>query len=237
MANLHATRILGNLAFWDTHRRRLVDAIGPDVVKYINDFVVGVSAADAMLGFTTTLVETGGGETTLTKLDSSGGIIRITTDAFENDGLSTQLAGESFILKSTNHVYFYAKGVTISDATQSDFFVGLCTTDTAILGGATSRIGFEKLDAATDIKAMLEAATVETLTASLHTLVAATAVDLEFYWDGAAVTFFVNGAAVATPAVTNIPVEEMCLSVEFLTGSANVRTMDIDKLVCIQIGR
>lgn len=237
MANLHAARVLGNLTFWDSHRRRLIDAIGPDVTKYINDFEVGNSATDALAGFTVTLVEAGAGETTLTKLDASGGKIRITTDAAENDGLSMQLAGENFILKSTNHVYFYAKGVTVSHATESDFFVGLANTDTTILGGVNSRIGFEKLDGVTDIKAMLEAATTETLTASLATLVAATAVDLEFYWDGASVTFFIDGVAVATPAVTNVPIEELCLSVEFLTGSANARTMDIDKLVCIQIGR
>ena len=34
MANLHSRRIGGNLAYWDGHQKRLIDAIGPDVIKY-----------------------------------------------------------------------------------------------------------------------------------------------------------------------------------------------------------
>ena len=235
MANPIKSRFIqGNLAFFGPNNRmRLLDAVGPDVIKEIDDFVRTPIASNALPGWTTTLV----GASTITKLDQSGGWIRLTTAGAENDGVNSQITGEPFILKAGNRVYFGAFGVTISDATQSDFFLGLAGTDTAILGGTNSRIGFEKLDAATDIKAMLEAATVETLTASLHTLVAATAVDLEFYWDGAAATFFVNGVAVATPAATNVPVEEVTLSMEFLTGSANARTLDLDKLAVIQIGR
>jgi hypothetical protein len=96
---VHARQIAGNLAFYNRTKHRLVDAIGPDVVKYVDDFVVSpLAAADAPLGWTVTLVEAGGGESTITKVDGIGGELLLTTDANENDGINMQLAGESFEL-------------------------------------------------------------------------------------------------------------------------------------------
>ena len=63
---LHSRYVYGNLAFWDTHQNRIVDAIGPGVRKYINHFTDNVtSATDTPTGWTVTLTEAGGGETTL----------------------------------------------------------------------------------------------------------------------------------------------------------------------------
>ena len=62
MGDLHTRYEGGNLVYWDTHRKRIVDAVGADVVKVVEDFVQsGLAAADAPLGWTVTLVETGGG--------------------------------------------------------------------------------------------------------------------------------------------------------------------------------
>lgn len=243
MANVTGERWKGNLVYLDrgAHLKRWVDAIGPDVVKVIKDFTDGPGIDTAFDDeWTVTRVEAGAGESTMTRIDGIGGLARITTDAAENDGINAQLIGEAFELTADQFLYFGAFGVTLSDATQSDFFLGLAITDTDILGGITDRIGFEKLDGVTDLKAMLEKDSVETLSGSLATLVDATPFTVEFFWDGAnnRVEFFVNGASAYVPALTNLPNDEaLRITWQFLAGAAAAKTMDIDRLTVIQIGR
>ena len=243
MANVVGERYKGNLVYVDrgAHLKRWIEAIGPDVVSFSDDFTrVGLASSEAGPEWTVTRVEGGGGESTIAGNDGSGGYLRITTDAAENDGINAQLVNESFKFKTTNYLYFGAFGVAISDVTQSDFFLGLAITDTDILGGVTDRVGFESLDGATALKAMLEKDSTETLSASLATLVDATAVDLEFFWDGpnSRIEFFVNGASASVPAVTNLPDDEdLRLTWQFLTGAAAAKTMDVDRVTIIQVGR
>lgn len=243
--SIHSTYIKRrNLAFWSGHRKRLVDAIGLDVVKFHEDFNVGrgqtSSEFTADSPWTITRVEGGAGESTIAIIDGSGGIARITTDDAENDGINAQLIGEAYELTADQHLYFGAFGVKISDATQSDLFLGLAITDTDILGGVTDRIGFEKLDGSTDLKFMVEKDSTETLSAAVHTVVAATGFDIEFYWNGeqSILEAFVNGVSVATPAITNLPNDEFLrVSWQFLAGTTAAVTCDIDRITVIQIGR
>lgn len=242
MANLHSRRIAGNLAYWDTHQKRLIDAIGPDVIKYDSgDFVFSpVTAADAMAGWTVTLVEAGGGESTITKPDVLGGAILLTTDAFENDGITITQVGESFKVTATAAAVYFGIKLRISDATQSDFMAGLCITSTALLGGISDGIYFRKVDGSTSVAAVIEKNSTESTTTGVYTMVAATDVVLEFYYDiaSAAVDFFADGALVATLSGANLcDDEELTPSVEFLTGEAAAKTMQIDWIRAIQIGR
>lgn len=237
MGEIHGQQIQGNLVFYDTHRKRVLDAFGSDVIKVIEDFL-GTPHASSELdpSWTITRVEAGAGESTFAIIDGVGGVARITTDANENDGVNAQLIGEAFKLAAGTVLYFGAR-MKLGEATQSDVFVGLAITDTDILGGVTDRIGFEKLDGSTDIKAMLEKDSTETLSAALAT--ADTSYHTyEFYLDeDGVVEFFIDGVSVATPAVTNLPNdEELRVSVQFLAGSAGAKTCDLDWVRCIQIG-
>lgn len=240
MGTLRWNHRLGALVYWQGHRRRIIEAIGHNVIKFLTDFArlpVDDTTGDPT-EWTTTVVELGAGTTTFAQGDASGGQLLITTAANDNDGGNYQLNGESFKFKTTNIIYFGAFGIKISDAAQSDFFVGLAITDTDILGGVTDRVGFQCLDGESDIKAMLEKDSTETLTASLGTLADATAVDLEFYWDGSKVEFFVNGVSKGKPAVTNLPDdEELRATIQFLNGAAGAETMSMDALRVVQIGR
>ena len=239
MANTHSRRINGNLAFYDgANRKRLVDAFGTDVVKYVDDFVnvpVDDTTGDPT-GWTMTVVEAGAGDSTVASANVSGGALLLTTDQNENDGINLQLNGESFKLVSGNPLYFGAR-LKISDATESDFFIGLAITDTDILGGVTDRIGFQKLDGSTDLKFMLEKDSTETLTAALHTVDTSNMI-LEFYFDGTNIEVFVDGVSVATPAVTNLPDdEELRVSLQLLAGAAAAKTMTVDWIRVFQFGR
>ncbi len=236
--SVHSTHINGQLAFWSGHRKRILDAIGPDVVKYVDDFVAGGGADTAWNAWTVTRVEAGAGESTITSGDDGNGQMVLTTDQNENDGLNVQLLGESYKLMTGKPLYYGVK-VTLSEATQSDLFVGLAITDTDILGGVTDSIGFRKVDGSTDLTFVVEKDSAETVVAGLKTLVDATEYFLEFYWDGAGLEVFVDGVSVATPAVTNLPDDEpLRVSKHFLAGAANAGiTAKFDKVACIQFGR
>ena len=238
MADLHSRRIRGNQAFWDGHRKRLIHAIGPDVIQYDLQpgHLVGLAGA-APPGWTETVVEVGTGTSDFIGTATAGYVGNIVTAANDNDGWSGQLSGSSFELTADQDLYFGCE-FEINDVTQSDFFMGLAVTDTAILGGVADRIGFQSLDAAATMTFMLEKSTVETLSASLLTLVDATLAYVEFYWDGTGIEVFVNGASAATPVVTNLPNDvALRLSLEFLTGEAVAQTMKIRQGRVIQIGR
>jgi len=236
---LHAKYIGGNLGYWDTHRQRLVDAIGADVVKFIDDFTaVNLGAGDAPEGWTVTLVEAGGGESTITHPDGIGGTLLLTTDANEDDGISMQLAGESFELTSGQSATYFGVKFQASEATQIDILAGLCITDTALLGGMTDGVYFEKLDGGTGTSFTVEQDSAETQADALATFAAATDTIWEFYWDGTVLKAYINGVLVSTPVLTNLPDDEFLTpSIEVLAGSAAARTMTIDWIRAIQIGR
>jgi hypothetical protein len=228
--------VQGNLVYTDTHEKRILDAFGPDVTKYLNEFTDG-PGTDATFDddWTVTRVEAGAGESTAIRIDGVGGVLQITTDAADNDGINMQAISGAFKLAAGNTVYCGAR-LKASATTQNDFFIGLAVTDTDILGGVTERIGFEKLDGVTDVKAMLEEATVETLSGSLLTLDTSYHT-YEFYFDGTNVEFFIDGVSKYVPAVTNLPdTVNLRVSIHALAGEAVAKTFDVDYVRCVQIG-
>jgi len=227
----------GNLVFVDaSNKQRWLDAIGPGVCKFLEDFVgTPFAGADSPAGWTITLVEAGAGDTTVALVSSwTGGAVVITTDANENDGANLQLLGEAFKLVSGKPLYFGTK-FQASEATQSDFFIGLAITDTDILGGVTDSIGFKKVDGATAIQFELNKNSTATA-ANVGVLAAATSITLEFYFDGTNVDCYVDGVLQTRLAMTNLPDDEdLTPSIQFLSGSAGAKSMTIDWIKCIQI--
>lgn len=240
LGTLHSRNVKNSLVFYETHLKRLVFAIGPDSVTYSSDFVrlpIDDTTGDPT-EWTTTVVEAGAGDTLIALQDGAGGLVRITTAANDNDGGSYQLGATAFELTSDQELYCGFFGVAINDVTQSDFFIGLAVTDTAILAAVTDRIGFQSVDASASLTFPVEKNSTETNFDPTVTLVDATAVDLEFYFDGTGLEIFVDGVSQGRPAVTNLPDDvEMRLSWEFLTGEAVAQTMDINRITCIQLGR
>jgi hypothetical protein len=167
--------------------------------------------------------------------DAAGGQLLVTTDAAENDGANIQWGGESFKLSGFSHFYLGAR-VKVSDATQSDLFIGLAVTDTDLLGGVTDSIGFRKVDGATTLSAVVEKDSTETET-TVAASIGTSFITLELVHDGTSLEAFVDGVSAGSIATTNLPDdEEMRPSIHFLTGSANARTLHVDWFRIIQIG-
>lgn len=239
MGDLHSQYLGGNQVFWDTHRKRFIDAIGVDVVKFIDDFTgpSGASGADTLAGWTTTLVEAGAGESTVAYTDLSGGAILITTDANEDDGVTLQRTGEAFGFAAAQRATYFGCRFKASEATQSDWLVGLCITDTTPLGGMTDGVYFEKLDGGTGVSFTTEKDSTETQSDSLATFAADTFVLVEFHWDGTSIEAFINGTSVARHTA-NIPDDELLTpTIQFLAGATTAKTMTVDWVRAIQIGR
>jgi len=235
---LRARNLRGNLLFYNTNPLAIVDAWGPDVIKYHEDFTHIAVASDALTNWTVTLVEAGAGDTTVTRPDASGGTLLITTDANEDDGANLQLTtGESWGFAATDFGTYFGIRFKSGEATQSDILVGLCITDTTLLGGMTDGVYFEKLDGGTGISFVTEKNSNETQTDSLGTFVADTWTTLEFFGTGPSIRALINGIVVATH-IANIPDDELLTpSIHFLTGNAAAETMTIDWIRAIGIGR
>lgn len=226
----------GNLTFIDGARRqRWLDAIGPNVCRFIEDFVgTPFASADNMAAWTTTLVEAGAGETTVALQDGVGGELLITTDAADNDGANLQVTKEAFKLVSAKPCYFGVR-LKISEVTQSDLLVGLCITDTDLLGGLTDGVYFRKVDASAALSFVLEKNSTET-TGAVLTMVADTYYTLEWFFDGTNIDSYVDGTLQTRLAMTNKPDdEELTPSIHYLTGEAVLHTATVDWIKCIQI--
>lgn len=238
----HVKYIDGDLVHWDTHRKRLVWASGQGTYQYNEDFIVSpLISADSPLGWTVTLVETGAGESTITKPDGSGGTLLLTTDNATADGINMQLAGESFGFASTNKVTYFGIRFQASEATTIDILAGLCITDTTLIASSpTDGVWFDKLTGATGVNFRVRKGGTETAATSLATFAAATNTIWEFYWDQTAQTVeaFINGTSVSTPDLTNLPNTELLTpSIAVRAGSAVARTMTIDWIRAIGVGR
>lgn len=245
MANVQQTIVGGHIVWIDSeaHARRWLDAVGPDVIKALIDFVdepVDLASGEYDPRWLITRVETGAGSSTFGPTDGQGGIGRINTDNAENDGINAQLRNESWKLTSGSRLYFGCR-IKMDEATQNDWFIGLAITDNDILGGCTDRIGFECLDGSTSVTALVEKDSSETQVTGVLTQDAGQWHFLEFFFDGPndRVYFYVDGEETTRLAsFAQIPDDEdLRLSFQGLAGSAAARTFDTDFFRVIQIGR
>jgi len=223
---------------------RWYDAIGPGVSKYVTEFT-SLPADDTTTDpteFVNTVVEVGAGNSTATIGDVAGGALLIVTAANEDDGWSMQLghanAGEWVKLDATTYTYFGTE-FKINDVTQSDIFLGLAVTDTALTGGVTDGLYFRSADASAVLNFVLEKDSVESSTA-VDTMADNTYVTAEFFVDGPAgyVYAYIDGTLAATVAITDASFpndENLRLSVELLTGEAVAQTMTMKSLRLIHI--
>ena len=94
-----------------TYAHRWVDAFGPDVCKFVENFVsVPFTGADAPGAYTVTLIENGADESTVALVaGSAGGEIAFKSDENDNDGCQAQLKGEAFYFGSMYPTYMGAR--------------------------------------------------------------------------------------------------------------------------------
>ena len=179
-----------------------------------------------------TITETGVGTRAVGNLD--GGILVITNAAADDDANFLQWSGstnaatvETWKFESGKPLWFKAR-FKISDATQSDFVMGLQITDTTPLA-VSDGLYFLKGDGSTTLNLLATLNSTSTTTA-VGTLANDTYVTVGYYYDGGSNIFvYLNDVRVGTSVTTNLVTdEELTISFGIQNGEAAAKALSID---------
>lgn len=194
---------------------------------YFNDFDTYVAG-----DWTITTTEAGAGSATEALTDADHGVLLITNDAADNDNDFFQKVGESFLFASGKKLFFKAR-FKVSDATQSDFVMGLQITDTTPLA-VTDGVYFMKDDGDANLDFYVTKNSTSTSASAVHTVVDDTYLTVAFYYNGKdAVEYFVDDVKKGTLATTNLPDDEvLTISFGLQNGEAVAKTMSLDYIFC-----
>ena len=205
----------------------------PDPIKYhvYHEDFDKYTASDWVI----TTTEGGSGAATEALGDGDGGLLVVTNDDADNDSDEFQWAGgsggviESFKYEAAKGLYFKTR-FKVSDATQSDFAIGLAITDTTFIDGTTDGIFFRKADGATSIELVIEKDSTET-TVSCGDAADDTFMTLGFYYDPRIRKFSVykDNVKVGSAVNTNAPDdEELAVTFAIQNGAAAAKVMTLD---------
>ena len=182
--------------------------------------------------WTITTTEAGAGSATEALTDADGGVLLITNDDAENDRVFFNKVGESFAFESGKKLFFKSR-FKVSDATQSEFIMGLQITDTTPLNNVTDGVFFQKDDGDALLDFHVEKNNTATSASGIATVADDTYLTVGFYYNGVdAVKYFVNDAHIGTSVTTNLPDDEV-LTVSFgiKNGEAAAKTMSVDYIL------
>lgn len=183
-----------------------------------------------------TATEAGAGSASRAIQNAKGGILLLTNDAADDDNQFLQWSGDD--LASTSETWRFVAGketwfkarLKVSDATQSDFVMGLQITDTTPLA-VTDGVYFRKDDGDAFLDFVVMKDSTATTATAVATLANDTYVSFGFYYDGTSngIKVYVNDALVTTVATTNlVDDEELTISFGVQNGEAVAKTMSLD---------
>lgn len=164
---------------------------------------------------------------TVAALDGNGGLLLLTTDALDDDLEFVQSVQEPFAFATGSRAFFRAV-FQVSEATQSDFFMGLQVRDTTPLA-VTDGVFFMSDDG----DALLDFHSFNTTNVSatgVATVTAAEDLEVAFFWDGIdRIWYGVNGTVLGsiTPA-GSLPDTDLTVSFGYQNGVAGAETMTVD---------
>lgn len=191
---------------------------------YFNDF------DDDLVAWTETATSVGTGTSAAAVADADGGILRITTAANENDGLFLESQGESFKIESGKAAFIKAR-FALGDAIESDFIIGLHSTDTTPQD-ATLRFLFESVDGSAALYFNVDDNTTDSDSSTVATLADDTFVTVAAYYDGkGTIQLFLNDSKITTMTGVSVPAGEMAIGIGYLNGAAGAETTDIDYIL------
>ena len=196
---------------------------------YWDDFDTTPIAAQ----WTLTATSAGSGTSAITVPDADGGLARITTAANENDGIYAEWISETFKLESGKKTWMKCR-LSVGDAAQSDWLIGLHSTDTTP-HDATLRYIFESVDGSAAVYFNNDNNTTDSDSSTLHTMVDDTFVTLAAYYDGGTtIQLFVDDAPVSTMTGITVPAAEMAVGFGYINGAAGAETADVDYILVVK---
>ena len=163
----------------------------------------------------------------LTSID--GGALLMTMAATDDSSSSLQLPTNGFLFDPTKRLFFKSR-FKISDATQSDFVLGLQILDTTPLA-VSNGIWFQKDDGDAFLDLHVAKASVQTDATAIATVVADTFMTISFYYDpgDSSIKYYVNDVLIGEAAITNAPdAQALTVSISMQNGEAVAKTMTLD---------
>lgn len=213
----------------------------PDPSRWITFFTDFAGPSDSLPTSTSvnwTVTSSGG---SIAQADGNGGWSVLSNSATDDNAIFLQKLGEAFRWSASKKMVFAAR-FKVSDATQSDFVMGLQITDNSPLD-VTDGIFFIKADGSTTCTLRVEKND-SAATGTAATIVSDTFVELAFVYDGApyqsstnvttyAFDIWVDGSYVRTvEATSTVPDDEdLCISFGIQNGEALAKTMTIDYIL------
>ena len=170
-----------------------------------------------------------GGAVDIVLTNANGGRLLVTNAAADNDSSFSQKVGEGFLFATGKRAFFRAL-FQVSDATESDFIMGLQITDTTPLA-VTDGVFFQKDDDDALLDFHVEKDSVQVDATGIFTVLDATDLEVAFYWDGIdRIWYGVNGTALGfvTPGASLPDNEELTVSFGIQNGEAVAKTMTVD---------
>ena len=198
------------------------------VVTYFNDFT-GYTAGDW------TITRVGVTPTEALSTTEENGVLTLTMAASDNSSDELQLV-TSFTPSAAKKIWFKTR-FKISDATESDFLIGLASVDTTLLGatagdGVTDGIFFAKDDGATGIYVSVQKDTTTGQNQATSIATATTSyVTLGFEYDGKGyLKYFVDDVHKGTldASSTYFPNTALRPSIAMMNGEAVSKIMNVD---------
>ncbi len=208
VTNRRANNIFGNMAQLDPTRFH----------NFFDDF-------DTYLAAQWVVTEIGVATQVLT--DGDGGLLLITNAAADNDSSFSQKVGESFTLEAGSKSYFRAR-YQVNLAVQCEHVMGLQDLDTTPLA-ASDGIWFQNDDGDDNLDFHHAIGSVQTSALDVFSLVDATELTVEWYFDGIDRIYYgVNGTVLGRLDPPNIVTTELTVSYGVQNGEAVAKTMTLD---------
>ncbi len=187
------------------------------------------------LGWISTETEGGAGDAAITIDDAAGGVLKIVNDGADNDSVELQYHAELFKMATGKPCWFETR-VKISDATQSDFAVGLVATDTTVIDGTDDGVYFKKDDGDANIDFVTTKNGTGTATDTTVDAADNTWVKLGFFFDGASTVYgYVNGVLKVTHTTNICDDEELTVTLAVQNGEAAAKTFYVDYVKAVQV--
>ncbi len=176
-----------------------------------------------------TVTAVGSGSSAISNAD--GGVLLLTNAAADDDSRFLQWTRETFKFQAGKKLWFKAR-IQVSDATQSDFVLGLQITDTTPLA-VSDGVYFRKDDGDANLDFVVIKDSTATTATAFSTITAATWTELAFYYDGkSSIRYYKDDAFVGTSVTTNlVDDEELTISFGIQNGEAVAKTMSLDFLL------
>lgn len=171
--------------------------------------------------------------------NGQGGRILLTNSAADDDVNQIQKVGQSFQL-TAGKGFFLAAVFQVSEATQSDFAVGLQVTNTdgTDLTTVTDGVFFHKADGSTTMTVQLRKnATTGATSANVGTVVAATDMTVQAFYDGVDRLYYaLNGTIIGYLDASSsfLPDTTLAPVLVIKNGDGNARSLNADYIFAAQ---